>query len=59
MENLTQKEMEAIKRVEKNGIPVNENTVKEMIDMAKYLGMDVKAYFGDFEVKDNNFKSSY
>jgi L-2-hydroxycarboxylate dehydrogenase (NAD+) len=55
-----EKEMEAIERVKKNGIPVNENTVREMIDMAKYLGMDVKSYFGDFDENNNsNFKSSY
>ena len=35
-------------------------TVKEMIDMAKYLGMDVKAYFGDFEeTHQGSFKSVY
>lgn len=51
--------MEAIKKVRENGIPVNENTVKEMIAMAEYLGMDVKAYFGDFKPSDSNFKSSY
>ena len=54
-----EKEMEAIKKVRENGIPVNENTVKEMIAMAEYLGMDVKAYFGDFKPSDSNFKSSY
>ena len=56
-----EKEMEAIKRVKKDGIPVNENTLREMIDMAIYLGMDWKAYFGDFdyENKDKNFKSAY
>jgi hypothetical protein len=51
--------MEAIKKVQKEGIPVNVNTVKEMVEMAEYLGMDVKAYFGDFEYKNTNFKSSY
>lgn len=55
-----EKEMEAIKRVEKEGIPVNENTVREMISMAKYLGMDYKAYFGDFDVENKSgFKSAY
>ena len=54
-----EKEMEAIKKVQKEGVPVNVNTVKEMIDMANYLGMDVKEYFGDFKVEDSNFKSSY
>ena len=55
-----EKEMEAIKKVAKEGIPVNENTVREMIDMAKYLGMDVKEYFGDFEeTHKGSFKSLY
>ena len=54
-----EKEMEAIKKVQKEGIPVNVNTVKEMVEMAEYLGMDVKAYFGDFDYKNTNFKSSY
>lgn len=54
-----EKEMIALSKVEEQGIPVNENTVKEMIEMAKYLKMDVKKYFGDFKVSDTNFKSSY
>ena len=51
--------MEAVERVKKEGVPVNVNTVKEMIDMAEYLGMDVKEYFGDFKVENSNFNSSY
>ena len=35
------------------------NHVKEMVDMAEYLGMDVKKYFGDFKASNSNFKSSY
>ncbi len=55
-----EKEMEAVEKVKKEGIPVNENTVREMIDMAKYLNMDVKAYFGDFEeTHKGSFKSVY
>ena len=55
-----EKEMEAVEKVKKEGVPVNENTVREMIDMAKYLGMDVKAYFGDFEeTHKGSFKSVY
>ena len=55
-----EKEMEAVEKVKKEGVPVNENTVREMIDMAKYLGMDVKAYFGDFEeTHQGSFKSVY
>lgn len=55
-----EKEMEAIERVKKNGIPVNENTVREMIAMAEYLKMDVKKYFGDFNpTSGKGFKSAY
>ena len=55
-----EKEMEAVERVKEEGIPVNVNTVREMVEMAKYLNMDVKAYFGDFEEKHpSSFKSSY
>ena len=55
-----EKEMEAVEKVKKEGIPVNENTVREMIAMAKYLNMDVKEYFGDFEEKhQGSFKSVY
>lgn len=55
-----EKEMEAIEKVKKEGIPVNENTVREMIDMAKYLGMDVKEYFGNFEEEHKgSFNSVY
>ena len=54
-----EKEMEAIERVKEQGIPVNVNTLREMIDMANYLGMDPKEYFGDVKLDDSNFKSSY
>ena len=53
-----EKEMEAIERVKKEGIPVNENTVVEMVEMAEYLGMDVKKYFGDFK-HERSVKSFY
>lgn len=56
-----EKEIAAMADRKANGIKVNENTVREMIDMANYLGMDVKAYFGDFEVGDggNMFSGNY
>ena len=55
-----EKEMEAIEKVKKEGIPVNENTVREMIDMAKYLNMNVEEYFGNFEEEHKgSFKSLY
>ncbi len=56
-----EKEIAAYADRQKNGIAVNENTVREMIDMANYLGMDVKAYFGDFAAGDNSgmFSGNY
>jgi LDH2 family malate/lactate/ureidoglycolate dehydrogenase len=54
-----EKEMEAVERVKEQGVPVNINTLREMIDMANYLGMDPKEYFGDVKLDENNFKSSY
>ena len=41
----------------KNGIDVNINTVAEMIDMAKYLGMDAEKYLG--KVETTGLESSY
>ena len=44
----------------KNGIAVNVNTVREMVDMANYLHMDVKEYFGDFKAEDSKmFAGNY
>ena len=56
-----EKEIAALADRKANGIAVNENTVREMIDMANYLGMDVKAYFGDFAAGDNSamFSGNY
>jgi len=42
----------------KNGIEVNINTVAEMVDLANYLGMDVKAYLGDIDINKEK-QSSY
>lgn len=41
-----------------NGIDVNINTVAEMVDLCKYLGMDSKAYLGDVDL-DSHTSSSY
>ena len=55
-----EKEVAATKDRKENGIPVNENTVVEMIDFAKFVGLDPKEYFGDFEVKNSKmFKNNY
>ena len=55
-----EKEHFAMEDRKKNGINVNENTVREMIDMAEYLHMDYKAYFGDFKAGETKmFSGNY
>lgn len=55
-----EKEVAAVADRKKNGIPVNENTVVEMIEFAKFVGIDPKKYFGDFEASNTNmFKNNY
>ena len=55
-----EKEVAATKDRKENGIPVNENTVVEMIDFAKFVGIDPKEYFGDFNVEGSKmFKNNY
>ena len=55
-----EKEMEAYKDRMENGIPVNENTLIEALDVCEYLGMDFSSYFGDYmpsEEMRKKFKS--
>ena len=55
-----EKEIAAVADRKANGVPVNENTVVEMIEFAKFVGIDPKEYFGDFEVKNSKmFKNNY
>ncbi len=55
-----EKEIAAINDRKKNGIPVNENTVREMVDFAKFVGLDPKEYFGDIdEKKSKMFSGNY
>ena len=55
-----EKEVAAVKDRKENGIPVNENTVVEMIDFAKFVGIDPKEYFGDFNAEGSKmFKNNY
>ena len=51
-----EKEIAAVEDRKKNGIKVNVNTVREMVEMAKFVGVDAKAYFGDLADSDNNSK---
>ena len=43
-----EKEMEAIVDRRANGIPVNDNTMVEVLNLCNYLGMDFGKYFGDY-----------
>ena len=43
----------------KNGINVNINTVAEMVDLCKYLEMDVEKYLGKEAVELTLRQSSY
>jgi hypothetical protein len=44
-----------------NGIPVNDNTMVEMLDLANYLKLDFASYFGDYlpPVREAVFKGNY
>ncbi len=42
-----EKEVEAVERVLREGAPVNINTLREMIDFAKFVGINPKKYFGE------------
>jgi len=53
-----EKEIFAYKDRMENGIEININTVAEMVDLCKYLNMDVKKYLGDVDLENKN-KSSY
>ena len=55
-----EKEIAAVADRKANGIPVNENTVKEMIEFAKFVGIDPKEYFGDFKASESKmFSGNY
>ncbi|MBO5021571.1 MAG: Ldh family oxidoreductase [Clostridia bacterium] len=53
-----EKEIEAYKNRMENGIDVNINTVREMVDFCDYAGLDVKEYLGDISF-DGKKESSY
>ena len=56
-----EKEVAAVKRIMENGIPVNDNTMVEVLDLCNYLGLDFGSYFGDYRppVKEDVFKGNY
>lgn len=53
-----EKEIEAEKRILKEGIPVNDNTMQEVLDMCRYLDMDFSSYFGDYLPPKSDFKGN-
>ena len=54
-----EKEVFAYKDRMENGIDVNIGTVAEMVDLCKYLNMDIKEYLGEEALKLTLQKSSY
>lgn len=56
-----EKEVEAVAERKANGIPVNDNTMVELLELCKYLDLDFSAYFGDYRppVKTGVFKGNY
>lgn len=56
-----EKEVEAINDRMINGIPVNDNTMAEVMDLCNYLKMDFSTYFGEYlpPMKKNVFNGNY
>jgi len=56
-----EKEIAAIADRKANGIPVNDNTMVEVLDLCSYLHIDFSKYFGDYRppVKEAVFKGNY
>lgn len=56
-----EKEVSAVKDRMENGIPVNDNTMFEVLDLCNYLGLDFGKYFGEYRppVKKDVFKGNY
>ena len=56
-----EKEVAAIADRKANGIPVNDNTMVEVLDLCNFLGLDFASYFGSYlpPVKKDVFKGNY
>lgn len=54
-----EKEAEAVKKMMADGIPVNENTMLEVLDLCNYLNMDFSSYFGDYLPAKSDFKGNF
>ncbi len=53
--------MAAVQRILENGVPVNDNTMVEVLDLCNYLNLDFGSYFGAYRplVKEDVFKGNY
>ena len=53
--------MTAVQQVLENGVPVNDNTMVEVLDLCNYLNLDFGSYFGVYRppVKKDVFKGNY
>lgn len=56
-----EKEVAAVEDRMKHGIPVNDNTMVEVLDLCRYLELDFDAYFGGYRppMKEDVFKGNY
>ena len=56
-----EKEAAAVKERMASGIPVNDNTMAEVLEMCRYLKMDFSAYFGGYlpPTRGDMFKGNY
>ena len=56
-----EKEKAAVQERMAHGIPVNDNTMVEIMDLCNYLKMDFSAYFGEYRppVKQDVFRGNY
>ncbi len=57
-----EKEVENMQRIKREGIPVNDNTLLEILEMCNYLELDFSSYFGGhMPVAENTkmFKGNY
>jgi len=53
-----EKEVEAVADRMKNGIPVLDNTMVEVLDLCNYLELDFSSYFGDYLPPKSDFKGN-
>ena len=56
-----EKEIAAMEKCRQEGIPVNDNTMREVQDLCNYLKLDFSSYFGDYlpDTNDKMFAGNY